>query len=220
LVIGSSLRVRPVSLIPGMLPPQVPQILINRESLSHCRFDIELLGNCDEIIAQLCRNLGPSFSDLASNVELQEIDKLPRLDDRDVNIGPKSEGKEQLLKSCWGPRVSENISERLPENSYLNLNPRQYIFQGAEILLDEDEDDDDEEGGVEDDDSSSGSESDGSSISSSEIRVTESDLTAIPELINGTIDIPSPHEGQESADTDSTTNTFGGASDSTNPQKT
>ena len=30
IVIGSSLKVRPVALIPSSLPPNVPQILINR----------------------------------------------------------------------------------------------------------------------------------------------------------------------------------------------
>jgi len=99
-----------------LLPAEVPQILINRESLSHCRFDIELLGNCDEIIAHLCRNLGPGLIDFASSVELQEIDKLPKLDDvePDTSVEPKSENDIQALKACWEPKGNENISERLP----------------------------------------------------------------------------------------------------------
>jgi len=165
LVIGSSLRVRPVSLIPGMLPPEVPQILINRESLSHCRFDIELLGNCDEIISHLCRSLGPDFADLASNVELQEIEKLPKpCTAENQKIGePQSENDIQALKACWEPKVNEDISDKLPDKTYLGWHPRQYVFKGAEIMLDSDEDDDDEE----DDDSDSESESD-SSVSSTE----------------------------------------------------
>lgn len=54
LVIGSSLKVRPVALIPSSLPPSVPQVLINREPLPHCHFDVELLGDCDVIINHLC----------------------------------------------------------------------------------------------------------------------------------------------------------------------
>ncbi|ERL91577.1 hypothetical protein D910_08907, partial [Dendroctonus ponderosae] len=54
-VIGSSLKVRPVALIPNSLPAHVPQILINREPLSHCHFDVELLGDCDVIINHLCK---------------------------------------------------------------------------------------------------------------------------------------------------------------------
>lgn len=55
LVIGSSLKVRPVALIPSSLPAHVPQILINREPLPHCHFDVELLGDCDVIINHLCQ---------------------------------------------------------------------------------------------------------------------------------------------------------------------
>lgn len=55
LVIGSSLKVHPVALIPTSLPAHVPQILINREPLSHCHFDVELLGDCDVIINHICQ---------------------------------------------------------------------------------------------------------------------------------------------------------------------
>lgn len=54
IVIGSSLKVRPVALIPSALPANVPQILINREQLNNFGFDVELLGDSDVIINQLC----------------------------------------------------------------------------------------------------------------------------------------------------------------------
>ncbi|KAH9280153.1 NAD-dependent protein deacetylase sirtuin-1 [Echinococcus granulosus] len=57
LVMGSSLKVRPVSHIPDSVPSKVPQILINRESLSNHNFDTELLGDCDVILEHLCRQL-------------------------------------------------------------------------------------------------------------------------------------------------------------------
>ncbi|XP_013066910.2 NAD-dependent protein deacetylase sirtuin-1-like isoform X2 [Biomphalaria glabrata] len=66
IVIGSSLKVRPVALIPNSLPAHVPQILINRERLHHFNFDVELLGNCDGIMAELCRRLGPGWDHLAT----------------------------------------------------------------------------------------------------------------------------------------------------------
>ncbi|XP_067671872.1 NAD-dependent protein deacetylase sirtuin-1-like [Haliotis asinina] len=65
IVIGSSLKVRPVALIPNSLPSSVPQILINREPLSHMNFDVELLGDCDCIISELCKRLGSGWSHLA-----------------------------------------------------------------------------------------------------------------------------------------------------------
>ncbi len=56
IVIGSSLKVHPVSTIPDVVPPGTPQILINRESLDHT-FDVELLGDCDLILAEIARRL-------------------------------------------------------------------------------------------------------------------------------------------------------------------
>jgi len=76
IVIGSSLKVRPVARIPSkfnnklnrssklykkyhffldMLDKHVPQILINRERLPHMNFDVELLGDSDVIVDHLCR---------------------------------------------------------------------------------------------------------------------------------------------------------------------
>lgn len=57
IVIGSSLKVKPVANIPYMLDEKVPQILINRESLKHMNFDIELLGDCDVIVNELLLRL-------------------------------------------------------------------------------------------------------------------------------------------------------------------
>ncbi|GMT23402.1 hypothetical protein PFISCL1PPCAC_14699, partial [Pristionchus fissidentatus] len=57
-VIGSSLKVRPVSLIPFAVSPDVPQILINREPINHYTADIELLGNCDDILREMAMQMG------------------------------------------------------------------------------------------------------------------------------------------------------------------
>ena len=55
--IGTSLKVAPVSEIVNMLPPHVPQILINRDPVKHAEFDLNLLGYCDDVaalVAQKC----------------------------------------------------------------------------------------------------------------------------------------------------------------------
>ncbi|XP_069836497.1 NAD-dependent protein deacetylase sirtuin-1 [Dendropsophus ebraccatus] len=80
IVIGSSLKVRPVALIPSSIPHEVPQILINREPLPHLHFDIELLGDCDVIINELCQTLGGKYTELCtSSIKLlQIIEKPPR----------------------------------------------------------------------------------------------------------------------------------------------
>ncbi|KAF9291462.1 NAD-dependent histone deacetylase sir2 [Mortierella alpina] len=58
IVIGSSLKVAPVGDIMHQLPRHVPQILINRTPIIHSEFDVQLLGDCDVIVAELCRMVG------------------------------------------------------------------------------------------------------------------------------------------------------------------
>jgi NAD-dependent histone deacetylase SIR2 len=58
IVIGTSLKVSPVADIPDFLPAHIPQIYISRDPVRHVQFDIELLGDCDEIVTELCRRAG------------------------------------------------------------------------------------------------------------------------------------------------------------------
>ncbi|KAL8970695.1 MAG: hypothetical protein Q9197_003678 [Variospora fuerteventurae] len=58
LVIGTSLKVSPVSEVSGFLPAETPQIYISREPCQHIDFDIDFLGECDSIITELCRRAG------------------------------------------------------------------------------------------------------------------------------------------------------------------
>lgn len=55
IVIGSSLLVSPVNLIPGLVDKKVPKILINKEELryQHNTYTYELYGYCDTIMAAL-----------------------------------------------------------------------------------------------------------------------------------------------------------------------
>ncbi|KAJ2724825.1 NAD-dependent histone deacetylase sir2 [Coemansia sp. Benny D115] len=55
LVMGSSLKVAPVSDIMGHLPHNVPQIVINKTPILHLNFDVQLLGDADDIVAYLAR---------------------------------------------------------------------------------------------------------------------------------------------------------------------
>lgn len=59
----------------------MPQVLINREQLPHLNFDVELLGDCDVIVNELCHRLGGDFEQLCYNtVRLTETtEKPPRL---------------------------------------------------------------------------------------------------------------------------------------------
>ncbi|KAF2145737.1 uncharacterized protein K452DRAFT_265034 [Aplosporella prunicola CBS 121167] len=58
IVIGTSMKVAPVSEVPQILPPSVPQIYISRDPVRHIDFDVNLLGDCDVVVAELCRLAG------------------------------------------------------------------------------------------------------------------------------------------------------------------
>ncbi|MCO5566151.1 hypothetical protein L7F22_019827 [Adiantum nelumboides] len=57
IVIGTSLKVAPVSELVGHIPHSTPVILINRTPVLHLAMDIQLLGNGDEIVDYLCKRL-------------------------------------------------------------------------------------------------------------------------------------------------------------------
>ncbi|KAK9728155.1 Sir2 family [Popillia japonica] len=101
LVIGSSLKVHPVALIPTSLPANVPQILINREPLPHCHFDVELLGDCDVIINHICQLLGNTWSEAVYHQELL---------------------KETIHLLPWPRDQSQTETKPVPANSSFNFN--------------------------------------------------------------------------------------------------
>lgn len=61
------------------MPAEVPQILINKERLRNLNFDIELLGDCDTVIGELCRRLGQEWVELAGSEPMNQLsqDDLP-----------------------------------------------------------------------------------------------------------------------------------------------
>ncbi|CAD6905248.1 unnamed protein product [Tilletia controversa] len=58
LVMGTSLKVAPVSELVSHIPHSTPVVLINRTPVTHVAMDVQLLGDADEIIGWLCRRLG------------------------------------------------------------------------------------------------------------------------------------------------------------------
>lgn len=58
IVIGTSLKVAPVSEIVPYLPAEIPQIYISRTPVTHVNFDVVMLGDCDVVVAELCRLAG------------------------------------------------------------------------------------------------------------------------------------------------------------------
>lgn len=67
---GSSLKVSPVADIIAKIPHNIPQILINLESLTHVPpFDIQLLGYSDSIVKELCRRCDWKLDDVENTNE-------------------------------------------------------------------------------------------------------------------------------------------------------
>ncbi|KAF2255607.1 SIR2-domain-containing protein [Trematosphaeria pertusa] len=87
IVMGTSMKVAPVSEVPNFLPRDVPQIYISRDPIHHINFDINLLGDCDAVVAELARRAG---WDLKHKMipEGQEVDVFP-IDEVEHKYGVK-----------------------------------------------------------------------------------------------------------------------------------
>jgi NAD-dependent deacetylase sirtuin 1 len=168
IVIGSSLKVRPVAMIPQIIPSHVPQILINREALSH-QFDINLYGNADVIISHINASIDGKSDEnqLLDDVPFAEIkSKLDEFSHQQQSVEHNPENL-NFVENVTTTNI--NISNLLPPNSFTNVSPRNYVFSGAEITLDkldknintrrmelfnddDDDDDDDDEDDEDEDD--------------------------------------------------------------------
>lgn len=136
------------------LPNTVPQILINRTPNHQMDFDVQLLGNCDTIVAELCRMVG---------WELKH-DKLPggtsNVPDMDKNTNMDGSGtggraawtfKEPNLYLFEGADLEELDFEAIKEKNRKRLMEMSGVYKGAlGGLGDDDEGDDDEDEDEED----------------------------------------------------------------------
>ncbi|VDM96738.1 unnamed protein product [Thelazia callipaeda] len=157
-VIGSSLKVQPVALLPYNVGEKVPQILINRESLPHYSTDIELLGNCDDIVTQLALALGPPYTDIfkkghTANCDGPMLKKLvvrKIMDEKRFKVGfswqyqllnqpPVKRPRLEELPLMWDAR-HVSVGLKLPVDGYLFVSPNKNIFPGAEMYYDKDSD--------------------------------------------------------------------------------
>lgn len=118
---------------PDSIPHEVPQVLINREQLPHLNFDVELLGDCDVIVNELCHRLGGDFEQLCYNtVRLTEItEKPPRLPEQSPSEAlPASsdvvqeEQKQHSTDSVTKPS-EETESANITETAGNNVTPQE-----------------------------------------------------------------------------------------------
>lgn len=118
---------------PDSIPHEVPQVLINREQLPHLNFDVELLGDCDVIVNELCHRLGGDFEQLCYNtVRLTEItEKPPRLPEQppsealpaSTGDAAQEEQKQHSTDSVTKPSEEETESPNVTETAGSNVAP-------------------------------------------------------------------------------------------------
>lgn len=85
IVIGTSLKVAPVSEVVPYLPPNIPQLYISRTPVSHVNFDIDLLGDCDVVVSELCRRAGWDLThEMIPPAQVVEIETAPGYKSRHV----------------------------------------------------------------------------------------------------------------------------------------
>lgn len=117
--IGTSLKVAPVADIVDRVPEDVPQILINKDPIHHCNFDVSILGHCDDVASYLCDKLGsawaidhPFYPSLVG--ENHDNLSLEATEEKGVYHIHNMEREKELLSS---------IIEKIPEPDLVVLEP-------------------------------------------------------------------------------------------------
>lgn len=113
----------------GHLPHSIPQILINRDPITHVNFDIHLLGDGDTIVKYLCSKLPPSFD--LSSIKLE-------------NDPPSNSKTDQELQE-EEERINKIIPERVGESNvwtFPGANGGKWVERIRESYNDETEEED------------------------------------------------------------------------------
>lgn len=168
IIIGSSLQVRPVSLIPYNIDNSIPQILINRELLPNYTADVKLLGDCDKILCllamslkgQICEKMIQELTSRPHNWNnlllehlqtslLKEnqiltnnlnIEQFKKLFNEQPNIKKIKMDNEEVEEKIWAGNYLP-VEKYLPEfNSILLVPPNINVFKGAQLFYDKDQD--------------------------------------------------------------------------------
>mmetsp|Transcript_56237 Transcript_56237/g.115002 ORF Transcript_56237/g.115002 Transcript_56237/m.115002 type:complete len:736 (+) Transcript_56237:477-2684(+) len=134
LVIGTSLRVAPVSEILGKVDKSVPAILINREVVGQPNeFDVELLGDCDKVLAELCGMLGWEAPGIPAVSSASPVKRY-------VSGSVHEEGELHDL---------EEVEDAVKKGSVVQQGPSRFLFEGFSLSSkcpDMSDSDSDEEG--------------------------------------------------------------------------
>ncbi|KAL1622743.1 NAD-dependent histone deacetylase sir2 [Diplodia seriata] len=118
IVIGTSMKVAPVSEVPQILSPDVPQIYISRDPIRHIDFDVNLLGDCDVVVAELCRLAGWNLEHKMIPEGLRaEVDAVETDDDEKhtwkVSLPESANSDKVLVVKPGEVKLEETGSERV-----------------------------------------------------------------------------------------------------------
>ncbi|KAI0331640.1 SIR2-domain-containing protein [Cubamyces sp. BRFM 1775] len=118
IIIGTSLKVSPVSETISHLPHSVPQVLINKTPIKHINPDVVLLGNADDIVLHLCRKLGWDLPEVPTPTPNLEAPKpnLKKRPSAEFEREPRRVGNSHvwLFEGAEGGKWAEEIERRYP----------------------------------------------------------------------------------------------------------
>lgn len=103
--IGTSLKVAPVADIVDKVPQHVPQILINKDAIHHCNFDVSFLGYCDDAAAYLCNQLGEGWA-----LDHPQYDTLLGTDKKNLTLESTKERGVHIIHN----KIREEELSRIP----------------------------------------------------------------------------------------------------------
>lgn len=119
IVMGSSLKVAPVSEMMAQIPHSVPQVLVNRTPITHLNFDVQLLGDSDIVVPELCRMVGWDL----------RHEKLPggsSLSKEGISLATTEAQGDEVI-------VEENGETRKERRMWRYVAPGVYMFKGAVV---------------------------------------------------------------------------------------
>lgn len=128
-IVGTSLKVAPVNEMLFMVPPTVPQIWISKERCQRegVKVDIELLGECDLIIDEICRRAGWSsaLNERKWSPEKAAKAELKRLKEKDSNANLNLKREQTRDASTeTKKRKPASSSTTKPETQTLEMRPK------------------------------------------------------------------------------------------------
>lgn len=115
IVMGTSLTVHPFASLVDLVPDDCPRVLINLDEVGNLdrKDDIVVLGKCDDIVQELCRELGWEEElerAWAATADSVEVDDKPAVSEAKAKVG------EELDRITRGIEKSLAISKDTPQS--------------------------------------------------------------------------------------------------------